>query len=82
MRLRNFFPFSTFYNNAPKESWTAYKVTGSAEIFEGKKTPEIQFYVPESYGIFGVFVISPFLIFLGYLESIYLALLIASLLST
>ena len=82
MRLRNFFPFSTFYNNAPKKSWTAYKVTGSAEIFEGKKIPEIQFYVPESYGIFGVFVISPFLIFLGYLESIYLALLIGSVLST
>ncbi|MGM0170240.1 hypothetical protein IGJ39_000311 [Enterococcus sp. AZ140] len=82
MRLRNFFPFSTFYNNARKKSWTAYKVTGSAEIFEGKKISEIQFYVPESYGIFGTCVISPFLIYLGYLQSIYLALLIGSFLST
>lgn len=82
IRLSNFFPFSNFYNNARKKSWTAYKVTGLEEIIEGKKTPERQFYVPESYGIFGVFVISPFLIFLGYLESIYLALLIGSVLST
>ncbi|WP_206856803.1 hypothetical protein [Candidatus Enterococcus mangumiae] len=82
IRLRNFFPFSNFYNNARKKSWIAYKVTGLEEIIEGEKIPERQFYVPESYGIFGVIVISPFLIYLGYLESIYLALLIGSLLST
>ena len=82
IRFRNFFPFSNFYNNTWEKSWTAYKVTGLEEIIEGKKIPERQFYVPESYGIFGVIVISPFLIYLGYLESIYLALLIGSLLST